>query len=375
MSRRVEYIPEPSRFSRPWWIETVKTAAWVVVVTLLIWVYADMEFTDEAEFTGTIHVTTAGNPDLVLLTLDEQRLPRRAKELDVRFGMVLRGARASLDAFRTALNAALRDPQRLELDISRRMVADEATYVLKEAEVVELLNKAVGVSDRGLTMVSLTVPDRTIHIETWTWREIPVRLRVPEDMLVKPPQLEPRTVEIRVYPSLWRRMLTTWQADPARAGEPYLEAVTDLRALRESDAEPIEARVLDPMPGVDVPVRPETVRATVEVRTDSIKLPVIVRVQTPHTWTTDRTWEQYQLEVDDDFWWRQEITVSGTRKDIEAIRQREQDISAWIVLTEDDKGAGFSRRHMQIRFPEDVDVQLVGDPPSFQVRLVKRPTP
>ena len=46
------YRSESQRFSRPWWTEGFKTLLWVAVVTVLIWVYADMRFTDHRTLTG-----------------------------------------------------------------------------------------------------------------------------------------------------------------------------------------------------------------------------------------------------------------------------------------------------------------------------------
>ncbi len=55
------------RFSRDWWISGARTLLWVAVVTILIWVYADMRFTDRRTLLATVRLSTAPGSQLTLM--------------------------------------------------------------------------------------------------------------------------------------------------------------------------------------------------------------------------------------------------------------------------------------------------------------------
>ncbi|GAF97127.1 unnamed protein product, partial [marine sediment metagenome] len=80
------------RFSRRWWGGATRTLLPVMLVTTLIWVYADLEFTDTEEFSAKIRLTVGKTNGLELLS---------GSELAVTF--TLRGNRSGLDAFRGRL--------------------------------------------------------------------------------------------------------------------------------------------------------------------------------------------------------------------------------------------------------------------------------
>ena len=60
------------RFSRSWWFAQARALAWTAVITLLIWIYADLEFTEVHEFTITVHFEAAPGSTLVLSSLADQ---------------------------------------------------------------------------------------------------------------------------------------------------------------------------------------------------------------------------------------------------------------------------------------------------------------
>jgi hypothetical protein len=67
MMRQGDYNSmEPARFSRTWWLSRSRNALFVALVTVLVWVYADVEFTDQMELTATLQFVVPPGSNLVL---------------------------------------------------------------------------------------------------------------------------------------------------------------------------------------------------------------------------------------------------------------------------------------------------------------------
>ena len=61
------YTPSAPRFSLAWWAEGGRNFFFVALVTLLIWVYADMDVADKGNFQATVVLTTGDSADVELL--------------------------------------------------------------------------------------------------------------------------------------------------------------------------------------------------------------------------------------------------------------------------------------------------------------------
>ena len=107
MVRHERKPADVSRFSRRWWIAGLHTLFWVVLVTVLIWIYADMEFTDTAKIIATIKLDTGESGQLELLS---------RTELPVEFE--ISGSRSSLEDFQRELDEA---GALLSYDVSRNI--------------------------------------------------------------------------------------------------------------------------------------------------------------------------------------------------------------------------------------------------------------
>jgi hypothetical protein len=58
MSKLRTSSSEPQRFSRRWWLSRLRSALWVLFVTALIWIYADMQVAETKTFRVQIQLTT-----------------------------------------------------------------------------------------------------------------------------------------------------------------------------------------------------------------------------------------------------------------------------------------------------------------------------
>ncbi len=128
---------EPARFSRHWWAKGIRNLVWVALVTVLIWVYADLEKTETREFSAVkIRLTTGSADDLTLAS---------PAEVEVKFSV--RGSNSSLDRYANALAGKL-----VPVDVAQRgLQLGENT--LQTAE--DILDPLTGVTRSGLTIAAV----------------------------------------------------------------------------------------------------------------------------------------------------------------------------------------------------------------------------
>lgn len=60
-------VPSPRRFSRGWWSQRLQTFGWVAVITLLIWVYADITKTEEDDIDLSVRLQVGSTGNMALL--------------------------------------------------------------------------------------------------------------------------------------------------------------------------------------------------------------------------------------------------------------------------------------------------------------------
>jgi len=102
---------------------------------------------------------------------------------------------------------------------------------------------------------------------------------------------------------------------------------------------------------------------------------VAVQVLAPPTWSTENTWKDYSLVgKEGPAEWQKTIEVSGPKKDIDQLTPAR--VQAYILLTDDDKKpTSWWSREVVVRFPEDMQVKLVGAKPVVNFRLAKNAAP
>lgn len=136
MSKRLALVDSPPRFSREWWLSGSKTFVWVLVVTLLIWVYADLEKTESKDITIRVRLTT-GNSGQIQLEGD-------GHEYEVKF--TVRGSNSSIERFSRELGDA---GWLVEFDVSQGRLG-ENTFQLSE-----ILEARTNLLKNGLSISSI----------------------------------------------------------------------------------------------------------------------------------------------------------------------------------------------------------------------------
>jgi len=341
--------PDTPRFSHRWWFNAGRSLFWVTIVTILIWVYADMEFTDEKEFHATIRLTAA-KPELILLSRS-----------DVEVTFRVRGNRSRLDSFEGELSGRMNDPESsIVCDVSESGLGNRAI------PTTEILSNATGIDMDGLTVLTAEPGAVTVWVDRRIQKELPVELVYSNAELAEQPKV---TMLVSVAETRWRKILKK-QPNPA------LKTVNkDLKNEQLGKPLAVEFEIIPLVAGIPVEPAEKSRKLTIEIsqRTDSRRIPITVHVLGPASWAENGTWQEYILLRKDPLEWRKQITISGAKKDLD--RLRAEAVQAYIVLTDDDKKpvASWLNRQVQIRFPADLKVEILGERPAVQFKLEKRP--
>jgi len=354
MTKTKLYTPQAQRFSRQWWFAGLRNGFFVALITLLIWVYADMDVTDDRDFRATLVLTTGESRDLVLLN-----------EVTTEVAFKLRGTRSVLNDLQRELDDA---SSKVRYDVSARHGAGEQI-----ARTEDVLRHALGLSRRGLSVLSAGPEAVSFRLDRRVRRRATIELDAPGAKFIGEPKIEPAETFIWLAESDLAAMNLP-QDRPIRLRTARL----DMRTVPAGTEHTKELEILTP-PMTRFPVELETkkvkVTIRIEQRTDEKQLRVAVRVLAPHTWTQDGTWSEYGLVMKDPLEWQPQITVRGARKDVESLRP--EDIDAHVALTEDDKTpvASWLTRPVVVNLPRGKELQLIGPRPNVNFKLEKRVAP
>ncbi len=353
---KMMYVKNPPRFSRQWWLGGIRSLFWVGVVSVLIFAYADLEFTDEKEFHATIVLTTSADQGRVILS-------QRRHEVTFR----LTGGASALLRFEEALNAA---GATLEVDLSQTVPPGN-----HEMPTRQLVNLAAGramdresLDEAGISVSWVSQEVIDVQVDRRITREVDVEFRYTGAELAGLANIDPPRVDVRVAESHWKQLTETLGPDET----PRIE--TRPVDLRNVAGESLTVELVPSIGGLPVDPNAPTVDVayTIRTRARTKDVKITVRLLTPHTWAQNDTWQEFRLEAKDDFWWQKDIVLSGSQEDLERLSPR--DIDAYVVLNESHKVPveTYYLLPVHIRLPADMDVRLVGTAPSVQIRLARR---
>jgi len=353
MSKAFESSAAP-RFTRQWWLESAKTGFWVVVVTILIWIYADMEFTQNSEVMLVIRLNTNGSSEFVLVS-----------EPTTEVTYELRGSRTDLDRFAKKFRGS-----ELDYDLSTR--SDFQAGADQSIPSVSVLEGLPEVRQWGLRVVSgdpATIGD--INVEKLESRELQIEFVFKGAELADGFQPE-AAVEVMAPSSHWSDI-------PAGAKIRTVEKdLTGQPAGKELD---VRFQLIPAVGARAVRLKQDSVTVTLKVErrtapaTDTITIPV--RISAPAKWAETGVWDEYKLVRKDKIQWSAKITVTGPRKDIDILKTDEtKTVDAYITLTDSDTEPieSWLVRKVTLRFPPGLQVQLAPGQvePTVQFRLEKR---
>ncbi|MCP4375063.1 MAG: hypothetical protein GY794_02615, partial [bacterium] len=262
-----------SRFSREWWIDSARIGFWVTIVTVLVWIYADMEHTRTADVTIKIRLNTAGAPDTVVTS------KRSVTEVLFR----IRGSRSDIERFRRKFSG---DGNIVDFDLST--LTDFKTGLRKGIRADLALELATEVQSLGLKIVSSTptiISD--FKIEKLQSRQLPVEFVFKGAELAETPSA---TVDVLAPESFWAN------AGP-KATIRTIEK--DLSGLAAGKLQKVQFQLIPTLNTKTVKLTSDTVTVNLKVvrRTAlaSESIPITVRIVTPAEWTETGVWAQFKL--------------------------------------------------------------------------------
>jgi hypothetical protein len=327
----------------------------VIVVTVLVWIYADMEFTQTADVAMRIHLNTSGSTDSVITS-----------ELTTEVVFKLRGSRTDLDRFAKKFRGSIVNFDLSTIDRFRAGLGQAVPSVLA-------LESLTNVQEWGLSVKS-SMPDTIsdINIEKLQPRELPIEFIFKGAELSDAPIA---TVKVWAPASRWSNIT---------APNPRIRTIEkDLTDLPAGEEQKVTFQLISAIGAQSVKLENDAVTVNLQVlrRTTAATeiIPISVRIVTPAEWIETGVWGQYKLVRKAPIEWLTKITVTGPRKDIDILKtDKTKTIDAYIVLTDSDTEpiASWSSRKVILRFPPGLQIQLASGQvePTVQFRLEKRVT-
>ena len=320
----------------------VRGAMWVVLVTAFLWIWADVEFTDQMELSATVQLTTAPSSNLVLLSKSR-----------IRVNFKVQGRQRSLEQLRQRLDAP-------DVTIKHVVTGGE-----DDASVRDILNADEMIAGAGLTVMSASPNHVPVQLDTRIYvPDIPVQF-VYTGALNPEVQVEPIKMGAHVAKSDWEKILR-------REPKPVLlTKQMDLKSIADP-SKPFQVEVIPQISGL--PVEPDQptvrVRAKIHQLTETQEITVPVQVLQPPSWLEDDTWKEYTLSRKDRAEWRVTLTVTGPRADLD--RLKPDSVRAYITLTDEDrKPVSWLTRQVEVQLPRDLNLQLSGVGPTVTFKLEK----
>ncbi|MBS3733377.1 MAG: hypothetical protein KGY99_00425 [Phycisphaerae bacterium] len=349
---------EPPRFSRRWWTSASRNLLWVALITVLIWVYADMEFIDSESIKITLRLTT--DPDrAMLIDADGDPLPPAQREYTLTCHV--RGSRRSLATLKRRL-AILGSP--VTYDVSRGREPQP-----QDIETEEILGDLIDLDKLGVTVLSVR-PQRIadVPLEPVVRESIPVDFRFVGGAAEADPEIE---LSVTLSDTKWQRLKRKTGNAPAFVTRPI-----DLSGYEPGKEVSDKAIIDGTIAAVDVLER-TTVPFTVTVGSRPgparkvLTLTVNVQLLTPPAWAgrgEKALWQDFVFTPTDKRspWENLTITVQGPADDIDELSAVRDEVHAYVAL---DRKADIEEAVKGVSWGKDVTIRF---PPGLDLRLVEK---
>lgn len=347
MAELKQQIVKHPRFSAKWLKSIFHDLMWVTLISVLIWMYSDMEFTDSRKFSATLVLNTGLGKDIVLLSPSENKI-----------NFELAGSQSQLENYRKKLQLG---DGRIELDISE--------YYSKGSSVVpaeELLNQACKFSDMGLLIKDIDQKAITLRMDALEkMPDVNVELDAIGANLENVP-----SQKINIYAPA-SKIETLKQ----KLGDKPIVLKTKLVDLKghQPGKHTVTAEVIPVVS--DIAVIPDRKELQFDVNiinpVETREMAVPVQILTPSAWSMpdDTTWKEYVLVRQTPAQWRPKVIIAGESKDLNPAN-----IHAFVQLTDDDKKPieSWISKDVMFDFAPGSNLKLVGPAPKVMFRLEKR---
>ena len=168
------------KFGPKWWSDSARSTFWVIIITLLIWVYADMEVTQSTEVRITVKLTTANSRKVMLLSAPVHEIVFK-----------LRGSSNSLRTFNKLYGNTSQ-----EFDLSNYEAGPN-----EAVPAAEILKDMPEFRELGLAMESAEPKAITVNLDPLEEHKVPVEfVYTGADLETQPKATAPITAS---GPSVW----------------------------------------------------------------------------------------------------------------------------------------------------------------------------
>jgi len=339
---------EVARYSREWWTQVLRNVFWVGVVTLMIWVYADLEISEPREFTVTLKLTRKVDGETTLVGQREWSTTFSAK-----------GSRRDLTRFERWL---VDNEDTIEVDVTDYPVAEH------DEPVSQLLARSPAVLRHNVEVQAITPKQLPFRVEALESRSVPVQFDY-INATIQNIEVEPGEVTAVASTSAWVRIDEATDAPVIRTRQEDLTLV---------DPDDNRSRTIPLIPIIEeVPVMLDrgVVSVSFEVKNqpETKTFEVTVTRNEPPNWDAEGVWSTLKLvRREADPTWTYTITVAGTNRDLQ--RLQPEDIRAFITLTDADRTntEQWIKRDVMVYFPPDSKVRLADRAPSIEFKLTPR---
>ena len=331
--------------------QAVKTLAIVVVLTLLIWFYADQASSESDSFAVWLTVRPPGSAKWRLADPNMERT-----QVEIEFA----GPSG-------AMRELLRDVQDDRFRLTYVVEADPPSG----SHVVDLISKLDGLEEvqrRGLRVTDVRPPELTLKVDRFVTKELPVVAQADSYKIVQP-TVQPATVKVILPESQFDKLDRAEIAANIEAMEVHRTLIRE--HLRSAAAESSQALELYDVPLARPPgaiLDPQRVLVTAVIerrdRTRSLRS-VYVKFE-----VSSDQWRKYDLEVKDNADLALEITVRGPSDTIASLTP--QDVRAYVEISSNDaiKTEGWLTRTVSFVLPPGVLLDQTA--PQIQFRLVEK---
>jgi hypothetical protein len=371
------------RFSRRWWLAASKDLFWVGIVTVLIWVYADMEFIDTQTVSATVRLLPAERDKVVLL--DDRGEEMAA--VDVKLTFRATGSRTNLDRFKRVFSTP---GPHFTFDVSEGREPGR-----QKVSAADILRTAPEREKLGIGVSSPSPREVEVDLDEVIRKPVPVHF---EFEGAEPPA--PEDVVVNVSRTKWERILKkTTDATRILKTEPV-----DLRAHDPGETVNVKAKIIPEIAGIAVTLEKPVLRLDFQMppeagpvmKTETLH-DVEVYLLMPQAWASDETWLKYAFQPKQKTEWKIAVQVEGAADEINklkalydaSVERRKAYLStatpqdlpppplavhAYLALSGKDK------KHMTtdwtdkliLQLPEGLKLKVVSKTPTVSYKIIER---
>jgi hypothetical protein len=338
-----------STFTRAKLAEAAKNLAWVGPLTILIWVWAEREQTQDRVIGDvTMQVTSSDR------SLSIKQSP------GFRTQLTLRGPVSGLDKVQEQLSAGI--PRGIEIDIGNSLGRGTGQPI----NIVDRIQNQSVFKDNGVSITKAEPPEIRVDVDTMKTVELEVQIPPRVKNLTPETTFDPRTVKVTGPETLLSRLQEQSQF-VVQAQIANSDALRGPPGKHEIGSVAVDLPVREP--GDNVSINPSSVHATlyvrpadVELKKDSVPITIEATPSFNDTYRVDLHGNESVANV----------IVTGPQEQINLIQQGQWPIFARLYLTKDDYGQE-APKQLKIDLPDGV--KLEGPPRMADFKIVKRENP